>query len=148
MNKIPATVKSIANMGIVSYITVEINGIELQIMKSKIPEWLEQNDTVFITFQELSVCVGTNCDGKVSIENKIPAKLLFTRINNTLCELVFKSEMGEVVSLMTEKNFFQLKIDIGSSATLLLRDTDIHLEPNQKPVNTEDYVDSRTEFAN
>jgi len=148
MNRIPATVKSIDNMGIVSYITVVINGVELQIMKSTIPKWLAQDDTVFITFQELSVCVGTNCDGKVSIENRIPAKLLFTRTKDSLCELVFKSEMGEVVSLMTEKNFYQLKIDIGSEATLLLRDIDISLEPTQEAVNVDNFLDSRTEVAN
>ena len=148
MNKIAAVVKSINDMEIVTYVTLEVNSIEIIIIKSKQPEWLNVGDTVYFTFREFSVCVGTACNGKVSIENRIPATLQLVRKKGSLCELKFKSELGEVVSLMTEKAFDELEIDIGSKATVLLREIDISLEPYMESINIENFMNTRTKVAN
>ncbi|MEN8728053.1 MAG: TOBE domain-containing protein [Sulfurovum sp.] len=148
MNKIVAVVKSVNDMKIVTYITLEVNSIEIMIIKSKKPEWINVGDTVYFTFREFSVCVGTACNGKVSIENRIPATLHLIRKKGSLCELKFNSELGEVVSLMTEKAFDELELDVGSKATVLLREIDISLEPYIEALNIEDFMNTRIKVAN
>ncbi len=148
MNKISAVVKSVNDMEIVTYITLEVNGIEIMVIKPSIPEWLNVGDRVFFTFREVSVCVGKSCNGKVSIENRIPATLHSFRKNGSLCELKFESELGEIVSLMTEKAFNELELDAGSKATILLREIDIAIEPYREAISIESFMKTRTKVAN
>lgn len=148
MNKIAAVVKSIDDMEIVTYITLEINNIEIKIIKPKAPQWLSVGDNVYFTFRELSVCVGRACNGKVSIENRIPATLTQIRINGLLCEVKFDSEIGEVVSLITQNSFDELQLDVDSNVTILLREIDINLEPYLKPIYLESFNNTRTKVAN
>ncbi len=148
MNRIAAVVKSIEDMEIVSYITLEMNEVEIRIIKSKVPEWLSVGDTVFFTFAEISVCIGKACNGKVSIENRIPATLKQLRTNCSLCEVKFDSKIGDIVSLITQNAFDELQLDIGSQVTILLREIDINVEPCVKPVHLDHFMHSRTKVAN
>lgn len=148
MNKITAVVKSVNDMEIVTYITLEVNGVEIMVIKPSIPEWLNVGDRVFFTFREVSVCVGKACNGKVSIENRIPATLHSFRKKGSLCELKFESDLGEIVSLMTEKAFNELELDAGSKATILLREIDIGLQPYREAISLESFMNTRTKVAN
>lgn len=148
MNKFTAVVKSVHDMEIVTYITLEVNGVEIMVIKPSIPIWLNVGDRVFFTFREVSVCVGKACNGKVSIENRIPATLHSYRKKGSLCELKFESELGEIVSLMTEKAFNELELDAGSKATILLREIDIAIEPYREAISIESFMKTRTKVAN
>lgn len=148
MNKIAATVESIENMDIVTYITLHIEDTKIRIIKSKVPQWLGVNDKVYFTFQEFSVCIGTECNGKVSIENRISALLSSVRAKSSLCELKFESKIGEVVALMTQNAFEELQLKEGSKATILLREIDINLEPYIEPKLLESMMNTGTKVAN
>lgn len=148
MNKIAARVKSIDDQEIVVYVTLEINDMEIVLIKPRVPSWLKSSQKVHFTFQEVSVCVGKACNGKISIENRVPAVLDCVRIKGTMCELTFQSEIGQVVSLMTEKSFEALQLGRGEKATILLRDIDINLEPYSEPINQDQFYDSGMKVAN
>lgn len=148
MNKISAVVTSIENMEIVTYITLQVGEIDIKIIKSKAPKWLQTGDPVYFTFQEFSVCVGKACNGKVSIENRIPAVLNSVRKKHSLCELTFDSKIGEVVSLMTQSVFEELELENGYKANILLREIDIDLEPYIEPSVLEAFMKTRTKVAN
>ncbi len=73
-----------------------------------------------------------DCPGKVSIENTLPVTLQNVRKNNSLCELTLKSkDFGEIISLITTTAYDKLELREGCSATMLLRGTDIKIEPVQ-----------------
>lgn len=148
MNRIAAVVKSIEDMEIVSYIMLDINDVKIRIIKSKVPEWLSVGDRVFITFKEMSACIGKACNGKVSIENKIPATPISIRANHSLCEVKFETQIGDIVSLITQHAFDELQLDIGSQVTILLRETDIHLEPCIQTMHMDNLINPRTKVAN
>ena len=148
MNKISAVVTSVEDMGIVTYITLQVAETDIKIIKSKAPTWLQAGDLVYFTFQEFSVCVGKACNGKVSIENRIPAVLSSVRKNHSLCELTFDSKIGEVVSLMTQSAFEELELEDGYKATILLREIDINLEPYIEPRVLERFINNKTKVAN
>lgn len=148
MNKFTAVVTSIENMEIVTYIALQVGEIEIRIIKSKVPQWLNVNDSVYFTFQEFSVCIGKACNGKVSIENRIPAVLTSVRTKNSLSELTFESKIGEVVSLMTQSAFEELELEKDSTATILLREIDINLEPYIEPKLLESFMNPGIKVAN
>lgn len=148
MNRVTAQVKSIEDQQIVVYITLEIVGVEIVLIQSKVPHWLKVGEKVNFTFQEVSVCVGKKCNGKISIENRIPAVLDLVRTKGTMCELTFDSEIGKIVSLMTQKSFEELQLEKEERATILLREIDIHLEPYLEPINIDELLHSRMKVAN
>ena len=75
MNKISATVKDIKTSDVVTYIDVECGETQLRLIKFKAPSWLTKGDKIHCKFQEASVCVSRECKGRVSIENRLSAKL-------------------------------------------------------------------------
>jgi hypothetical protein len=148
MNRIVAFVKSIEDKEIVTYITLEVNGIEIRVIKSRVPQWLVKGEKVHLTFQELATCVGKSCDGKVSIENRISSTLSLVRQKGTLCELTMESAIGKVVALMTEKSFKDLQISIGDETIILLREIDINLEPYFESIHIDPLMNTRMKVAN
>jgi len=140
MNSIAVTVKDIKITDIVTYIDVECGDTALRLIKSKAPNWLSKGDRVNCKFKEASVCVSKECPGKVSIENRVAAKLKDVRKNDSLCELTFESGLGEVVSLITTQAYDNLGLELECDATMLLRGVDINLEPL--------LLDPRTQYAN
>jgi ABC-type molybdate transport system ATPase subunit len=129
MNQIEAVVTDIKKTDIITYIEVKSGNADLRLIKSKAPSWLTRGDKVKCMFQEAAVCVSKECPGKVSIENKLPVTLKATRQNESLCELTFESEIGKVVSLITEDAYTELGLETDCSATMLVRGVDISIEP-------------------
>ena len=149
MNKAAAVVKGIEHTDIVSYITLQCAETTIRLIKTKTPVWLSVGDSVFFTFQEASVCISKECPGKVSIENRIPGTLKQIRSKDSLSELTFESDIGKVVSLITEKACNELGLEEGCTATMLLRGVDIHLEPDVEPADYASIVkQTRTKVAN
>lgn len=129
MNQFEAVVEEIDKQDIISYINVSVNDAKLRIIKRDIPHWIEVGVEVTLTFQEASVCVSKKCPGTISIENKIRGKVENIRINSSLCELKFESEIGEITALITEKALKELDIHEQEYATVLIRGVDITMEP-------------------
>lgn len=150
MNQLEATVNEIEETDVVTYIRVKSADTNITLIKSSTPEWLSIGDKVYCTFQEASVCVSKDCPGKVSIENRLPAKLTDVRKGVSLCELTFESEMGKVVSLITAQAYDELGLEEGCRATMLLRGIDINLEPVLVPLDLDKYSKAvaRTKDAN
>lgn len=147
MNKVAAVVTSIKDMEIVTYITLKADETTIRVIQSKEPKWLNVHDKVYFTFQEFSVCVGKACDGKVSIENRIPAVLTSARTKSSLCVSKFDSKIGEIVSLMPQSAFEELELEEGYKATILLSEMDIDLEPYIDPKLLERYITPRIKVA-
>jgi molybdopterin-binding protein len=147
MNRFVGNVVRIDDQAIMTQIWVEIEETTLQIIKSKRPEWLHEGDLVLVGIREMQVCVGQACDGKLSIINKIPATLVALRSHQSLCELRLDTPMGEVVSLMTQQAFDALELEVDASVTVLLRETDISLEPEEHAPVLLDPSAARTEVA-
>ncbi|MBN2816537.1 MAG: hypothetical protein JXQ67_07610 [Campylobacterales bacterium] len=129
MNSKEAVVTEIRKTDIVTYIDVQCGDETLRLIRQNAPIWLAVGDSIYCKFQEVSVCVSKECQGKVSIENKIPAILKNVRQNNSLCELTFESSMGTVISLITQDAYNLLGLKIDCEATMLLRGVDITIEP-------------------
>ena len=109
MNKIIAKVINIEPGEVVSYIQVQSGKAKLRIIKYELPQWLSVGDRVECKIHEASVCVSKECPGKVSIENRTKARLKDVRRNDSLCELTFESDMGEVVALITAVSYTHLR---------------------------------------
>ncbi|WP_345987123.1 TOBE domain-containing protein [Sulfurimonas sp. HSL1-2] len=149
MNRIAAVVTEIEQTDIVTYITLQCNDTQVRLIKTKTPLWAGVGEKVLFSFQEASVCISKECPGKVSIENRIPGTLLKIRSKDSLCELTFESDIGTVVSLITENACRELGLEVGCRATMLLRGVDIHLEPDVVPMTVESFKKrSGTKVAN
>lgn len=149
MNKIEAVVTDIEQTDIVTYITAKHADTSIRLIKTKTPLWLDKGESVYLAFQEASVCISKECPGRVSIENRVPGTVQRIRSKGSLCELTIESDIGTIVSLITEKACEELGLSEGCRATMLLRGVDIQLEPHVSPMNFESLLKhSRTKDAN
>lgn len=139
MNQIAATVTDISETEVVTFISVESGGTSLRLIKSKAPEWLSVGDEIYCTFQEASVCVGKDCSGSVSIENRLSGVLTDVRNGGSLCELTFESSVGQVIALITSRAYDELGLEAGCEATMLLRGVDINVMPQLAPIDLDQY---------
>lgn len=135
MNRIEATITDIQQTDIVTYIHLACSETPLRMIKTKLPSWIDRDEKVLISFQEASVCVSKECPGKVSIENKVPGTITKMRSNGSLCELTFDSNLGKVVSLITDTACEELGLVEGCDATMLIRGVDMHIEPIVDPLD-------------
>lgn len=129
MNQIEAIVKDIRKTDVITFVDVKCGEADLRLIKFKIPSWLSKGDTINCNFQEASVCVSKECPGEVSIENRVPAQLQNVRKSDSLCELTFQSDIGKVISLITIDAYESLGLEVNCEAIMLLRGTDISIEP-------------------
>ncbi len=138
MNRVEAVVTEIKKTDVVTYIDLKCGDETLRLIRQSTPIWLSSGDSVNCNFQEVSVCVSKECDGKVSIENKIPASLKALRQNGSLCELTFESSMGDIVSLITQDAYDSMGLELECNATMLIRGVDITIEPKIELSRTKD----------
>jgi molybdate transport system regulatory protein len=138
MNKIEAVVTEIKKMDVVTYIYVKSRDVDLRLIDYKAPIWLSKGDTVSCRFHEAAVCVSKECPGRVSIENKLPVVLKEMRQSESLCELTFDTDMGRVVSLITQEAYDDLGLELECDATMLVRGVDIKIEPLLVSTRTKD----------
>ncbi len=136
MNQITATVEDIVETDIVTYIRLSSSKTILNLIKAKTPKWLNVGDKVYCKFSEASVCVSKDCPGKISIENKLSATLKDIRKNDSLCELTFDSDIGNIISLITTRAYDILELEKGCKVTMLLRGVDLTIEPIIVPIGT------------
>jgi len=129
MNTFIAKVINIEPGEIISYIQVQSGEHKIRIIKSTLPQWLSVGDKVECKIHEASVCVSKECPGRVSIENRLKADLKGVRHSDSLCELTFESDIGEIVSLITQLAYDELDLEIQCEATMLIRGVDISVEP-------------------
>lgn len=148
MNTVNAIVTGIHKTDVVTYIHVQSGTTEMKLIKYRCPGWVGVGDEVYCTFQEASVCVSKECPGKVSIENRLPATLKAVRTSDSLCELTFESDIGDVVSLITAEAYEELGLESGCEATMLLRGVDMQLKPKLTPMDLGTLKRKRTKIAN
>ena len=130
MNTLRVKVTEIQENDIVTYIHVNKGESDLQLTQFQKPSWLKVGDEVNCRFHEGYVCLSKECPGKVSIENTLPVTLKAVRKSKSLCELTLDNrDLGEIVSLITENAYEKLGLEEGCSAMMLLRGSDIKLEP-------------------
>jgi molybdopterin-binding protein len=130
MNRLMATVQTIQESDVMTYISVNNGQSTINLIKSHKPQWLNVGDRVYCNFQEACVCLSKDCTGKVSIENALPVILKNIRKNDSLCEVTLDNQdFGEIVSLITTNAYEKMELCEGAHAMMLLRGTDIKLEP-------------------
>lgn len=132
--------QNIEETDIVTYIHVNSGDTTMHLIRSQRPKWLKVGDRVYCNFQEGCVCVSKECPGKVSIENTLPVTLQCVRKSSSLCELTLKNrDFGEIISLITSNAYDKLELQEGCSATMLLRGTDIKIEPIESPIKASSF---------
>ncbi|HHD79960.1 MAG TPA: hypothetical protein ENK98_10090 [Epsilonproteobacteria bacterium] len=147
MNKVVAVVTSIEDLEIVTYLTLRAGETSIKVIQPQKPNWLNVHDKVYFKFQEFSVCIGKSCDGKVSIENRIPAVLTSIRAKSSLSVSKFDTDIGEIVSLMPQSAFEELEIVQGDEVMILVSEMDIELEPYIDPMLLAKVMEPRTKIA-
>lgn len=88
MNTFAARVQDIKSDQFFSCINVNVNGIDLKLLKTQLPKWLRIGDEVECRIQEaaIAICTGTK-EGNVSIENHLVGELQHFRKGLVLSEV-------------------------------------------------------------
>ncbi|MDO9055904.1 MAG: hypothetical protein Q8M43_02550 [Sulfuricurvum sp.] len=130
MNTFAARVQDIKSDQFFSCINVNVNGIDLKLLKTQLPKWLRIGDEVECRIQEaaIAICTGTK-EGNVSIENHLVGELQHFRKGLVLSEVSVDTPCGMMNSLITTDAFERMHLCEGCEVTLLLKAVDIKLTP-------------------
>lgn len=130
MNTFAARVQDIKSDQFFSCINVNVNGIDLKLLKTEVPKWLRIGDEVECRIQEaaIAICTGTK-EGNVSIENHLVGELQHFRKGLVLSEVSVDTPCGMMNSLITTDAFERMHLCEGCEVTLLLKAVDIKLTP-------------------
>lgn len=130
MNTFAARVEDIKSDQFFSCINVNVNGVDLKLLKTEVPKWLRIGDEVECRIQEaaIAICTGTK-EGNVSIENHLVGELQHFRKGLVLSEVSVDTPCGMMNSLITTDAFERMHLCEGCEVTLLLKAVDIKLTP-------------------
>lgn len=130
MNTFAARVQDIKSDQFFSCINVNVNGVDLKLLKTEVPKWLRIGDEVECRIQEaaIAICTGTK-EGNVSIENHLVGELQHFRKGLVLSEVSVDTPCGMMNSLITTDAFERMHLCEGCEVTLLLKAVDIKLTP-------------------
>lgn len=142
MNKLIAKVEDIRSDEFFSCITVRVNGTDLKLLKTEVPQWLRIGDEVECRVQEAAIALYKgDKDESVSIENHISGELQHFRKGMVLSEVSVETPCGKLNSLITTDAFNRMELCEGCNVTLLLKAVDIKLTPLLDTVSYENCKD-------
>lgn len=130
MNSFTAEVAKIDSQGDFYVLYVNVKTGLLKLLKLELPRWIDIGDKVKCSFPEasISICKGDD-DDRVSIENRIEAKVDTFRDGELLSEVQLSTQCGPMVSLITTDARKRMDIEAGNDVMLLLKAVDIKLDP-------------------
>ncbi|MDP2850814.1 MAG: hypothetical protein Q8O20_07045 [Sulfuricurvum sp.] len=130
MNTFAARVEDIKSDQFFSCINVNVNGVDLKLLKTQLPKWLRIGDEVECRIQEAAIAICTETkEGNVSIENHLVGELQHFRKGLVLSEVSVDTPCGMMNSLITTDAFERMHLCEGCEVTLLLKAVDIKLTP-------------------
>lgn len=131
MNTFEGIVAKIEKEDDINVIYVHIKKTLFKLLRMDLPEWIEVGDSINCTIQEASIaiCKGEEEHNKVSIENRIQAKVSKLRESPVFTEVTLESGCGSMVALITTEAAQRLQLEPQDEVISLLKAVDIKIEP-------------------
>ena len=130
MNILKGLIKEIRVNGELSIVRIDVNGLLLSTIVIDTPEtasFLKLGEPVTVIFKETEVILGIGDMKGISLRNKFKGRVVDLQSDELLSKVVVDTEVGLISSIITSNAVNQLKIELGSDVTAMVKTNEIQL---------------------
>lgn len=130
MNKLTATISSIATQEQISIIKSKIGSHTLSAMLLDIPPELSAGDNIALFFKENEVMLGS-VTSKVSARNAFVSTIKEVEIGKLLCSVSVEFEGFVVTSIITKESYEELELSVGKEVLWFVKSNEVSIAKEQ-----------------
>ncbi|MGE4295501.1 MAG: molybdopterin-binding protein [Campylobacterales bacterium] len=132
MNRLAGTVAAVETDGALSLVDVAVGESLFSALVVETPDqcgYLAIGCAVELLFKETEVAIAKDLTGAISLRNRHRAVIESLRFGGLLCEVTFKCEGVQVISLITARSAKRLELAVGDTVEWLIKANEISLRP-------------------
>lgn len=131
MNSLQGNIHQIEQNGNLSLVTVKISAdILLQAIIVETPQsvtYLKNGHPINVLFKETEVVIGTQTDHQISLQNRIPGKIIDISKGTLLTKVTIDTHIGQVESIISTKALESLKLEHNQDVLAMIKLNEIML---------------------
>lgn len=130
MNVLNGKISSLETSGRLTIVTLDISGIFLKSIIIENPEtvsYLKLGNPLQVMFKETEVIIGIGDEIAVSLENRIPGRVIEIKKGELLSNLTLETKAGKIKATLTSESVLKLKLQLDEDVTALVKTTEIML---------------------
>ena len=128
MNELKGTIKEIRSQGTLSLASVQVGGFNLKAIIIDTPEsagYLEEGKAVSILFKETELILTTGTGEGISIQNRLPGKIVHIEKGKLLSRVVMEVEGSQITAVLTTHSLDEMNLEINQDITGLVKTNEI-----------------------
>ncbi|MEP7231566.1 MAG: TOBE domain-containing protein [Ginsengibacter sp.] len=128
MNIVTGVITSIKVSGNISLVTVTANNICFKTMVIETPgtaAWLKMDNKINVIFKETEVIIGKGLEHLVSLQNKVPGKIIEIQKGELMCKITVDTIVGNIVAIISLDAVMQLNLQPGETVTAMIKTNEI-----------------------
>ncbi len=128
MNIFSGVIVSIKVSGNISLITIDVNNIFFKTMVIETPAaaaWLKMDSRINVIFKETEVIIGKGLKHLVSLQNKVPGKIIDIQKGELMSKIIVDTAVGNIVAVVSLDAVLQLDLQVGETVSAMIKTNEI-----------------------
>ncbi|MDN3671074.1 TOBE domain-containing protein [Echinicola jeungdonensis] len=130
MNNLKGTIKNISVDQQITLVDIQVGNLDMLAIVIDTPEhasYLKLGRKVKVIFKETEVIIAHNPISEISLQNKIPGKILRMEENALLTKIELDTNLGPLSSIITTRSAHHLNLQPGQSVVALVKTNEVML---------------------
>ncbi len=128
MNTVNGAITSIKVSGNISLVTITANNISFKTMVIETPDtaaWLKVDNKINVIFKETEVIIGKGLEHLVSLQNKVPGKIIEIQKGELMSKITVDTAAGNIVAIISLDAVMLLNLRPGETVTAMIKTNEI-----------------------
>jgi len=128
MNILKGTIKKLTISGSLTLIGIKVNTTDMSAVVIDTPKtapYLKVGNTITVVFKETEVIIGKGNTDEISLRNKFKGTIDVLESKELLSKLTITTNVGKISSIITTNAVKQLKLELGTVVTAMVKTNEI-----------------------
>ncbi len=128
MNALTGAITSIKVSGNISLVAINVNDILFKTMVIETPgsaPWLKMDNKINLIFKETEVVIGRGLKHHVSLQNKVPGKIIEIQCGKIMSKITVDTAVGNIVAIISLDAVAQLDLQVGETVSAMIKTNEI-----------------------
>jgi molybdate transport system regulatory protein len=128
MNILKGTIEKLTISGSLTLIGIKVKTIDMSAIVIDTPKtapYLKIGNTITVVFKETEVIIGKGNTDEISLRNKFKGTIEILESKELLSKLTINTNVGKISSIITTNAVKQLKLELGTAVTAMVKTNEI-----------------------
>ncbi|MEO8415920.1 MAG: TOBE domain-containing protein [Ginsengibacter sp.] len=128
MNSVTGEITSIKVSGNISLVTIMAHTIFFKTLVVETPAtatWLKLYNKINMIFKETEVVIGKGLEHPVSLQNKLPGKIIGIENGELMSQVKVDTVVGNIVAIISRDAVVQLNLQVGETVSAMVKTNEI-----------------------